>query len=523
MEIKKIEIIWINVPTFFDIVRNLENTLIDLACDVKTVTSWPSYWNNEVNYIVIPIVRYIDKLLCDMPDNFIFYHIEQQNSYWMTPNYFKIMNQSKVVWSFYPINELSLPQLREKETGYVPFGYHKSMPLNKKKEDYEYDVLFLGSINERRNNIFNQLRDRGLKVYVNSDVTRDEHIRLMMCSKVYLNIHFYGSDSALETARLSLPLSHSKCVVSEPSMLEQENNHYNDLIVITDKIVEKCYEYCNNDELRTQMESGLSEKYSQLCTLTPYLEKRLGDFVAVKPERILYLSANFGNEICKRQVKPATPHISKFICYSDIKKDDDVWEYCNFTDDEILELKDVIYKKANTRPNIIKSRFVKTQCYRLSRVKEFNPSIIIWIDANIEIISDDFHTYCGKSLITLYKHNFVNSAHQDLIFSMNDKNIYLIKRYAYENLQEQLDAYIKDGFTEEISLENKYTCTGIVLMRMERQVEKLLELWWKGIVEWTIHDQVTLSYTLWKSGLPFSLIPEGEIIGSPKHWFWHHD
>ena len=187
---KKIEIIWCGSASFFDIVENLKNTLIDLDCDVKTITSYPSYWNNEVNYIAIPVVVYIDRLMDSMPNNFIFYHIEQQNSYWMTDNYFKVMDLSKIIWSFCPINELSLPQFREKDIGYVPFGYHKSMSLNNnnRKEDYEYDVLFLGSINERRNNIFDQLRAKGLKVYVGFNVTREEHIRLIMCSKVYLNI-----------------------------------------------------------------------------------------------------------------------------------------------------------------------------------------------------------------------------------------------------------------------------------------------------------------------------------------------
>jgi hypothetical protein len=190
-----------------------------------------------------------------------------------------------------------------------------------------------------------------------------------------------------------------------------------------------------------------------------------------------------------------------------------------FTNQEISELKDIIYEKANTRPNVIKARFVKIQGYRLSKVREFNPSLIIWIDANIEIRTDDFHTYARESPFTLYKHNFLNTAHADLRNAMNDKCMYLVKRYAYEKLQEQLDAYIEDGFIETIT--NKYFCSGIVLIRTSQHVEKILDSWWRDVIKWTIHDQASLSYIFWKNNLSFSLIPEGEICNSPKHWFWH--
>lgn len=536
------EIIWDGRAPFIDIVQGIK---LGLGENVRVTTSMPTVWRNDVYYIVIPPVNHLS--VFDKTKHFIFYQIEQPDSHWMTDEYYDAMDKCEIVWNFFPLDDKTPRRILDHpRCYYVPFGYHEGManqlPLNCTEQ---YDVLFLGTNSERRLELFSQLRSAGLTVYTGHGFTREEHIDLIGRSKVYLNCHCYSKNSALETARLALPLSYGKLVVSEPSFYEKDNYNYESLVVITDDIVGKCIEYTQNRNLRESFEAGLQERFRELTDTkgffretVEYVQQQIAatkqrklDFlrkISIKPaERILFITAAFGDtprDWTSDGVQSATtlgdcikPVNSKFLCYSDSIKSHSTWEYCTFSDEELTEIKEICYLKANTRPNIIKSRFVKSQCYRLSAVQSFQPTLIVWLDANIQITTADFSMY-AQGDITLYPHPFLKSAHADIAYSQGNEKM-CIRRYSYEPLQEQIDFYTGKGYTQEISSRSNYPCSGIMIYSPNDKMKLLMNKLWKEIITWSIHDQVSLAYIMWKLDIKHSLITDGTITGSSKHTF----
>lgn len=253
-----------------------------------------------------------------------------------------------------------------------------------------------------------------------------------------------------------------------------------------------------------------------------------------RAERILYLTASFGPELPKEDKPAPYPHVTKFICYTEISRSGDHlgWEFCHFTAEEQEELKNHIWNKGSTRPNVIKARFVKSQFYRLSAVVAYRPTVVCWIDGNIQLVADHFHTFFARQLdncaVVTYPHHFLKSAHADVEYA-SQHSPYLLKRYATEPIKEQIDAYSKDGYTAAESEKDHYLCSGVLAVRLffdeeekMRGVTTVLDAWWQEILTWTIHDQVGLAYVLWKRGVKHGMITDGAVTGSSAHWFWHH-
>lgn len=247
--------------------------------------------------------------------------------------------------------------------------------------------------------------------------------------------------------------------------------------------------------------------------------------------RILFLTACFGLDKPRPCVLPALPNSCKRVCYTETTLVADPtpgWEYVCFTESEKTIVMECIWIKGITRPNVLKSRFVKSQFHRLSAVNEFNPTIVIWIDANIQVIADKFQQeiveLLENNLVVTYPHNFLSSAHSDLEAGM-EQSPYTIKRYSTEPLKEQLDHYNTKGFTRDVSFKHKHICSGITAVRLSHdrrdETTSMLDKWWAEIMQWSIHDQVCLAFILWQNNISHGLITDGTVTGSSSHWFWN--
>ena len=78
----------------------------------------------------------------------------------------------------------------------------------------DFDVLFYGSFNARRQKILDALRDRGLTVKAVFGVFGADLDQLIARSKVVINIHFYDN-GRLEMIRLFDLLANGRTIVSE--------------------------------------------------------------------------------------------------------------------------------------------------------------------------------------------------------------------------------------------------------------------------------------------------------------------
>lgn len=144
---------------------------------------------------------------------FIAVQLEQITSQWISPDYLDRLRHAVEVWEF---SRTSVPILRLLGINavHVPLGKSETTipPLNEQGEDI--DVLFFGSLNERRQAIIEGLRDYGISVHLAQGVFGATKDALIDRSKIVLNLHYYDKASD-EQLRIIPALMRVKLVVSE--------------------------------------------------------------------------------------------------------------------------------------------------------------------------------------------------------------------------------------------------------------------------------------------------------------------
>ena len=122
----------------------------------------------------------------------------------------------------------------------LSYFYFEFLQFNLETNERPYDVCFIGSKNERRENIIQGLQEQypDLTFYVDYDwkhKNSDSLTKILHECKVVLNIPYY-QDNALETHRIHKALSCGCKVISMPSSDEDANEFYKEYITITDDI-----------------------------------------------------------------------------------------------------------------------------------------------------------------------------------------------------------------------------------------------------------------------------------------------
>jgi hypothetical protein len=106
---------------------------------------------------------------------------------------------------------------------HVPFclwdDYKRKIESYNVTKNYEYDVVFVGWINERRDLILNKLKQNGIKVLtIHYDLFGEERYKMISKSKILLNIHFTEDYNIFESYRCFPWIETNKIIVSENSL-----------------------------------------------------------------------------------------------------------------------------------------------------------------------------------------------------------------------------------------------------------------------------------------------------------------
>lgn len=118
------------------------------------------------------------------------------------------------IWDYSPANIDVIKALGAEKVRYLPIGFQKELQRVNISVEQDIDVLFYGSINERRRDILNQIEAKGLNLKVLMGVYGKERDQWIARSKVILNHHFYESQ-IFEIVRVSYLLTNAKAVVAE--------------------------------------------------------------------------------------------------------------------------------------------------------------------------------------------------------------------------------------------------------------------------------------------------------------------
>jgi predicted O-linked N-acetylglucosamine transferase (SPINDLY family) len=151
-----------------------------------------------------------------LPRRVVIYNLEQiyADSPWVTPTLLELFGKFEV-WDYSRRNVAAIqtlaPQARVK---FVPVGSMPQMHRIAASEEQDIDVLFYGSINDRRRHILDELAKQGVKVKAAFGVYGSERDGLIARAKLVLNMRLYDSD-IFEIVRASYLLANGRAVVSE--------------------------------------------------------------------------------------------------------------------------------------------------------------------------------------------------------------------------------------------------------------------------------------------------------------------
>jgi hypothetical protein len=239
---------------FREVLFLLRNSLRDLGCQVEIVPNQlaPDKVNIVIGYHLLDYGEYLRDV------RYIPFQFEQLDTKegWYSETVEKVLAGAEEIWDYSTVN---IEFLKEKglEARHVPMGYHRDLEIVPRGLSKDIDVLFYGSVNERRKSLLEKLAQR-CTVHFAAGAFGQERDQLIARSRIVLNLHYYQT-SIMEAVRISYLLNNGSFVISESSA----DDAFPPVDLVTadyDEIVETCREYLDRPE---RIPSIAKENYRQ--------------------------------------------------------------------------------------------------------------------------------------------------------------------------------------------------------------------------------------------------------------------
>jgi hypothetical protein len=179
-----------------------------------------------------------------LADDAVLYNLEQveAGSPWLSPRLLELFRRHQV-WDYSPRNVARLAELGVRGVRCVPIGYVPELTrIAPAPEDI--DVLFVGSMNERRGGILRALEGCGVRVHAAFGVYGAKRDALVARAKIVLNLHFYEA-KVFEVVRVSYLLANQRFVVSERGADPSDEAAFEGGVAFAayDELVATCLDY----------------------------------------------------------------------------------------------------------------------------------------------------------------------------------------------------------------------------------------------------------------------------------------
>lgn len=204
---------------------------------------------------------------------YIPYQLEQlhSNEYPFTKNMQRVLRHGCDVWDY---SEKNIDFLKEKgiTAKHLMPGYHENLELIPRVPNRSIDILFYGSIAERRKVILNELAQM-FKVKVLLGVYGEKRDKFISRSRLILNFHHY-SLQIFEAVRISYLLNNRCFVLSETSV----NYPYKGVelpLVPYDQLVESCAHFLKDPGQMEKLGNDNYEAFKKNFPMTELIQKVL--------------------------------------------------------------------------------------------------------------------------------------------------------------------------------------------------------------------------------------------------------
>ena len=192
-----------------------------------------------------------------LPPNAIIYNFEQVGGdiAFLTPSFRAALARCRV-WDYSARNMARLaPHIGHGRRQVVPVGYAPALSRIPRAAVQDIDLLFYGTVNERRLGILRGLHQSGLRVHRVHGIYGAERDALIARAKLVLNIHAHPT-KVLEVVRISYLLANRKAVVTELDAETEFDADLRDAVagVPSDGLVAECHRLIADAEARRDLE-----------------------------------------------------------------------------------------------------------------------------------------------------------------------------------------------------------------------------------------------------------------------------
>lgn len=179
-----------------------------------------------------------------IPDDAAFYNLEQisPESRWFKAGLLDVL-RTRPCWDYSRTNAAALAATGANVTAVLPLGYAPALTrIARAAEDI--DVLFYGSLNERRAIVLRELTRRGLRVKHLFGVYGAARDAWIARSRVVLNMHYFDA-KVFEAVRVTYLLANRRFVVSERGTDLREEADFSGGLVFSDydALADACERY----------------------------------------------------------------------------------------------------------------------------------------------------------------------------------------------------------------------------------------------------------------------------------------
>lgn len=152
-----------------------------------------------------------------------------------------------------------------------------------------------------------------------------------------------------------------------------------------------------------------------------------------------------------------------------------------------------------------------------------NYTAFIWADGAFTLkpgLVEWLLGHMGNADAAFISHPYRSTTTQEIeyMYSKMMTDAYLKVRYSAEPMREQVQAYLQDGFPEAAPLIG----AGLFIRRNTDKVNRAMEHWYIENTKWSIQDQLSLPFIIWKHDLTINYIPGSFLFRGPFHEYRGH-
>jgi hypothetical protein len=152
----------------------------------------------------------------------------------------------------------------------------------------------------------------------------------------------------------------------------------------------------------------------------------------------------------------------------------------------------------------MRSRLLKAMSHRAMRELGAEYDFTIWNDASIRVLRstfvERFVDAASASGMALVRHPERDCIYDEVEASLRPGTAH---KYARGRIREQVEHYRAEGYPAHNGL---LACGTIARDMRNDDVRRIDEAWWEEIRRWSVHDQLSLPYVLWRLGLEAGVV-----------------